>query len=107
MVDLVRTITGWKETNTWELMRTSERTVTMARIFNMREGLGRKDDVLPLRMQIPHKSGTVNEKPVDPEVLDENVTTFYSMMGWDPQTGKPTLAKLQELDIEWTASCLK
>jgi len=35
------------------------------------------------------------------------VTTFYSMMGWDSQTGKPTLAKLQELDIEWTASCLK
>ncbi len=106
MVQLVRAITGW-ETNVWELMKTAERGVTMARAFNMREGFTRADDVLPLRMRVPHKSGTVNEKPVDPEVLDENLTTFYAMMGWDPETGVPTLAKLQELDVAWVADYLK
>ncbi|NLE44610.1 MAG: aldehyde ferredoxin oxidoreductase family protein [Chloroflexi bacterium] len=102
-VSLVRAITGW-ETTVWELLKVAERGVTLARVFNMREGLGRKDDVLPPRMRLPHRSGTLNEKPIDPEVLDENLTTFYAMMGWDPQTGAPTLAKLQELDIEWAAT---
>jgi len=105
MVELVRGITGW-QTNVHELLRVGERGVTLARVFNMREGLTRKDDVLPLRMRTPHKSGTVNEAPIDPEVLDEAVSTFYGMMGWDPETGAPTLAKLQDLDIEWAAEHL-
>ena len=40
-------------------------------------------------------------------MLDENLTTFYAMMGWDPQTGMPTLAKLQQLDIAWVAEAIK
>ena len=52
-------------------------------------------------MRTSHKSGTVNEKPVDPEVLDEAVTMFYGMMGWDEKSGRPTEGKLQQLDIEW------
>ena len=104
-VQLVRTITGW-QTNVYELLKVAERGVTMARAFNLREGLTRADDILPLRMNTPHKSGTLNEKPVDPEVLDEHVSMFYSMMGWDPETGVPTRGKLQELDIEWVADYL-
>ena len=105
IVELVRAITGW-QTNVHELLRVGERGVTMARVFNLREGMTRADDVLPPRMRMPHKHGTVNEKPIDPEVLDENVSTFYGMMGWDPETGTPTLAKLQDLDIEWAAEHL-
>jgi aldehyde:ferredoxin oxidoreductase len=99
-VELVRTITGW-ETNLWELLKTAERGVTMARVFNLREGLSRADDVLPRRLAVPFVSGTVNEKGVDPEVLDENLNIYYGMMGWDPETGEPTDAKLHELDIAW------
>ncbi len=99
-LELLRAITGW-QTNLWELMKAGERMVTMARVFNMQEGLTRADDVLPPRMRVPHVSGTLNEKPVDPEVLDDAITTFYGMMGWDPQTGMPTEAKLHELDIAW------
>ena len=100
IVQMVRAITGW-ETNVWELMKAGERCVTMARVFNMREGWTRADDVLPPRMNTPHVSGTLNEKPVDPEVLDKAIGTFYGMMGWDPKTGAPTAAKLHELDIAW------
>jgi aldehyde:ferredoxin oxidoreductase len=100
VVQLMRSITGW-ETNIWELLKAAERGVTLARLFNLREGLTRADDVLPPRMNTPHLSGTLNEKPVDPEVLDEALGTFYGMMGWDPQTGEPTEARLQELDIAW------
>jgi aldehyde:ferredoxin oxidoreductase len=100
VVQLMRAITGW-ETNIWELLKAAERGVTLARLFNLREGLTRADDVLPPRMNTPHLSGTLNEKPLDPEVLDEALSTFYGMMGWDPQTGEPTGARLQELDIAW------
>ncbi|MCG2769355.1 MAG: aldehyde ferredoxin oxidoreductase family protein [Anaerolineae bacterium] len=99
-MELIRAITGW-QTNVWEQLKVAERGVTMARVFNLREGLTRADDVLPPRMRTTFVSGTLNEKPIDPSVLDENLTIFYGMMGWDPQTGVPTLAKLQELDIEW------
>jgi aldehyde:ferredoxin oxidoreductase len=101
-VQLVRAITGW-ETNVYEMLKWGERGVTMARAFNMREGLTRADDVLPPRTRLPHVSGSLNEKPVDPEVLDEAVTLYYGMMGWDSESGVPTLAKLHDLDIAWVA----
>jgi aldehyde:ferredoxin oxidoreductase len=100
--ELVKGITGWK-TNLYELLKVGERCVTMARVFNMREGLTRDDDVLPPRLALSHVSRTLNEKPVDPAVLDEMLSVYYGMMGWDPQTGEPTAAKLHELDIGWLA----
>ena len=72
----------------------------MAGAFNLREGLGRAADRLPPRMNTCFVSGSLKEKPIDPKGLSENLTTFYGMMGWDPQSGVPTLARLQELDIE-------
>ena len=99
-VQIARAITGW-ETNVYEMLKWGERGVTMARAFNMREGLTRADDVLPPRMQQSHVSRTLNEVPVDPQVLDDAVGLYYGMMGWDPQTGTPTEAKLHELDVAW------
>lgn len=105
IVHLVRAITGW-ETNVFELQMAAQRGVTLARAFNWREGLTRADDVLPARMNQPFRSGSINEKPVDPRVLEENLSLFYGMMGWEPQTGIPTIAKLQELDIAWVTEHL-
>jgi len=105
MVDLVRAITGW-QTNVWELLKVGERGVTMARAFNLREGLTRADDALPPRMSRGFLTESVNEKPLDPDVLDEHVSMFYGMMGWDRETGAPTRARLQELDIEWVNECI-
>jgi aldehyde:ferredoxin oxidoreductase len=105
-VDLVRAITGFK-TNALELQQVAQRGVTLARVFNMREGMTRQDDRLPGRMNTYFKTQTVNEKPVDPEVLDESVGLFYGMMGWDEETGKPTSAGLAALDVDWAAEHLK
>lgn len=103
VLEIMRGLTGW-QTNEWELMKAGERCVTMARLFNLREGLTRADDVLPPRMKHPHVTQTINEKPVDPQVLQEAVSLFYGMMGWDTETGVPTRAKLEELDIAWAGS---
>lgn len=100
-VELVRAITGWR-TNLWELAKAGERFVTMMRLFNMRAGWTRADDTLPARLATPHFSGTVSEKPVEPEALDAAVTQFYAMMGWDEVTGMPSTTKLHELELAWT-----
>ncbi len=34
------------------------------------------------------------------------IATYYQMMGWD-ETGVPTKAKLEELDVGWVAEKLK
>jgi aldehyde:ferredoxin oxidoreductase len=75
----------------------------MMRAFNMKAGWTRADDTLPERMSEPHVSGSVNEVPVEEEELQTAVTQFYSMMGWDAETGEPTETKLQELEIAWVA----
>ena len=98
--ELLAAVTGW-ETNVWELLKAGERGVTMARVFNVRHGFTRKDDVLPPRMATPHAQGAFKEKPIMPDDLDEALSTFYGMMGWDPETGVPTDVKLRELDLEW------
>jgi aldehyde:ferredoxin oxidoreductase len=100
LVNIVRSVTGW-ETNLYELLQTAERGVTMARLFNLREGLDRSDDILPARMTKHHISGSVTEEPVTPEELGNGVTLFYQMMGWHPDTGVPTPAKLAELELFW------
>ncbi len=101
MADLVRGITGW-DTSLWELMKVGERCINMTRAFNIREGMTKDDDYLPRRFFVPFTSGPLNGVSLDKGELDRAIDTYYSMVGWD-KNGVPTLAKLQELDIEWVA----
>ena len=105
MVALVRAITGW-ETNLHELLMAGERCVTMARAFNLREGLTRADDMLPPRMWEPFKTQRLNERPIDSAELDEAISLFYGMMGWDTERGVPQPAALHRLDIGWVAEAM-
>lgn len=105
VLEAVRAITGWK-VSLFEILKAAERGVTLARVFNMREGLTRADDKLPKRFAQYHVSKTINEKPVTPEAIDGALTTFYGMMGWNEQTGAPSLGKLKELDVAWAAEHL-
>lgn len=100
IVDLLRGITGWN-TNVFELMKVAERHVTMARIFNVREGKGPADDVLPKRFLTGFTSGPLQGVAPTEAQIRECVETYYGMMGWD-KNGVPTAAKLAELGIEWT-----
>ena len=52
IVEAVSAITGW-ETNLWELMRATERSEVMMRVFNNREGFGPEDDRLIRRFHEP------------------------------------------------------
>ncbi|GAH33548.1 unnamed protein product, partial [marine sediment metagenome] len=102
MTDLVRGVTGWN-TTLWELMKVGERCVAMTRAFDVREGMAKGDDYLPRRFFSPFTSGPLEGVSIDEGELKQAIDTYYAMVGWDRVSGAPTLAKLQELGIEWVA----
>ena len=103
--ELVCGVTGWNST-VWELMKVGERCLAMTRAFNIREGLGRKDDVLPQRFFTPLPSGPLQGVSIDKDQFEQAKETFYSMMGWDRINGSPSRGKLRELGIEWVSDYL-
>ena len=72
----------------------------LTRLFNIREGISRKDDTLPERLlsetlsNSPAKGVTVPLTVLLEEMLDE----YYLIRGWD-HNGKPTNGLLKELDL--------
>jgi aldehyde:ferredoxin oxidoreductase len=76
----------------WNLA--GERIWNLERMFNLRAGLGRKDDTLPPRMlKEPLSGGMVQGQVVELEPMLEE---YYRIRGWDEE-GRPkqeTLARL-------------
>ena len=106
LTEIVRAVTGW-DTSAFELYKLGERSMNMTRAFNIREGFTPEDDWLPPRFFNPQTSGPLSKTAVDPKKLKEAKRLYYEMMGWNPETGVPTRAKLDELDISWIADEIK
>jgi aldehyde:ferredoxin oxidoreductase len=51
----------------------------------------------------PQNGGPIPDTAVEPKKLRKAIKNYYRMMGWDEQTGVPSLGKLEELDISWVA----
>jgi len=105
LAEMVKAATGWNVTD-HELFKVGERAWTLARVFNAREGFTPEDDTLCPRSFGPTTSGALEEGGIDPDALREAMHTYYAMAGWDPETGVPTPAKLQELDVAWAIDYL-
>lgn len=105
VVEMVNAVTGW-DTTTWELMKVGERGTTMARAFNVREGFTKDDDWIPERFFEPLEGGPLKGKKLSKDEFKQAIATYYQMMGWD-ETGVPTGAKLEELDVGWVADKLR
>jgi len=104
-VEIFKAVTGW-DTSLWELAKVGERALNMARAFNMREGFTDEEDWLPPRMFQPQNGGPIPDTAVEPRKLRKAKKTYYRMMGWDEETGVPTVGKLEELDIPWVGKHL-
>lgn len=96
--DLLSSITGW-DTSVDELLKISERAVSTFRLINFREGFSAEDDRLPDRFFQPKTDGALADKPLDRTKMDEARKHYYSIMGWDVETGTPKPEKLDELGI--------
>lgn len=103
--ELINAATGW-DVSPVELYKIGERAMTLARVFNMREGLTAADDRLPERSYGPTRNGALADGGIDREELQEAVHMYYGMMGWDEETGVPTRGTLERLDIGWAAQYL-
>ena len=98
-------ITGWP-VSYWKLMKAVERGITLARIFNIREGFSAIDDRLPDRFLSSPTEGPLKGVSIDSEKIDQAQKVYYQMLGWD-DSGSPTFGRLVELDIEWSHKYLK
>lgn len=98
-LDILNAVTGWGATAE-ELITTAHRGLTLARLFNLREGFTRADDALPPRFSedLPKHQGLTKAE------LDQIVTDYYIEQGWDPETGVPLPETLRELEIEEDAT---
>jgi aldehyde:ferredoxin oxidoreductase len=104
-VDLVRAVTGWP-VSLFELMKAGERRINLMRIFNAREGFGRKDDSLPPKFFQPLQgAGPTAGVAIDPEEFDTALDLYYQINGWTDD-GLPTPAKLADLGIGWAEEWL-
>jgi len=106
MVEAVRTITGWEDVSYEELQRVGERRLNMMRAFNAREGMDRKDDVIPEKLFKPLKGGVSDGWKLDRDEVESALTAYFKFCGWDVETGVPTRHKLEELDLGWVADQL-
>jgi aldehyde:ferredoxin oxidoreductase len=100
MAKLYTLVTGY-DTTPEDLKRAGERIQNLARLLNIREGLGRKDDNLPYKVmhepipdEGPSKGAFVTQAELD-LLLDD----YYESRGWTRE-GVPTKEKLKELGME-------
>jgi aldehyde:ferredoxin oxidoreductase len=79
-----------------ELLLTGERIANLRRMFSVRRGISRKDDILPARILTQRlEGGTKGYIPHIGLMLNE----YYSARGWGEE-GIPTREKLIQLDLQ-------
>ncbi len=102
-VNIVKDVTGWN-TGAVELMKIADRIFTLARMYNLREGMSAADDKLPKRLFQQHVGGpSADSTPYEEEKLEKAKSYYYTLMGWDAKTGVPTPETLDALDISWAS----
>jgi aldehyde:ferredoxin oxidoreductase len=98
--DMLSALTGW-EIDGWELLKVGERVTNLQRLFNMREGFGRNDDLIPERVRkIPSFGIYKDEQRCAIKDYEGMLNEYYEARGWDLITGKPSKDKLRELGLE-------
>jgi aldehyde:ferredoxin oxidoreductase len=98
MVELLKGVTGW-DTGIPEILRIAERTLTLMRLFNLREGFSAADDVMPDRFFQPTRDGVLANLKDRRSEYEEAKWYYYSLMGWDDK-GIPLPEKVLELEID-------
>ena len=81
---------------TGSFLKLGERAYNLERLFNVREGLGAKDDSLPERLTL------TPQKPDRPDTvvpLQKMIPMYYKVRGWG-KDGRPKAGKLKSLGIE-------
>lgn len=98
VVELLNAVTGWNFTLE-DFLTTGERIFNLARMFNVREGASRKDDLLPLRFEEELKEGGSAGESYPRKELEKLLDEYYRLRGWNPE-GIPTPETLSRLSLD-------
>lgn len=99
-VNLLAAATGWKF-GVDDFRKSGERVYNLMRMFCVREGIDREADSLPTRlMEDPLPDGPAKGMVIDKETIEMLKDAYYEIRGWDNETGKPTVQKLRELELD-------
>ena len=97
-VELLNLATGFDLTEA-EYLAAGERIWNLTRMFNVREGMRRRDDTLPARlMEEPLPEGGAKGQVVTREALDSMLDEYRKLRGWN-EDGIPGEDKLRELGL--------
>ncbi len=89
------------------LMKCGERIYNVEKAFNVRRGLGRKEDTLPRRFfEEPVKAGPRQGETLGP-IFDRMLDDYYLARGWDPASGLQESRGLKDLGLDEVAADLK
>ncbi len=82
-----------------DVLAVGERAQTLGRLFNYREGLSRADDRLPLRVMKAFDQGPLAGIEIESDALEQALSRYYELMGWDRETGRPLMKRLSALGL--------
>ncbi|MHA1925618.1 MAG: aldehyde ferredoxin oxidoreductase family protein [Candidatus Thorarchaeota archaeon] len=98
MTDLLNASTGFSF-SVDSYMNTGERIWNLTRMFNVREGINAKDDVLPERFSDESMpDGPAEGQRITKRTLEKAKTEYYALRGWD-DNGVPTEEILRSLGL--------
>jgi aldehyde:ferredoxin oxidoreductase len=98
-VALLNAATG-RDWDVAEALQAGQRTWNLKRAFNCRLGLTRAGERLPKLLLQPLAEGPTEGYVPD---LDVMLDEYYSVRGWDPETGRPTRETLEKLGLGFAA----
>jgi len=96
IIEILNAATDWNWTIP-DLEKAGERGFLLERLINVRDGISRKDDILPKKMTIPAKTGPRAGRAPVPH--DKALDEYYRLRKWT-KDGIPTKEALQEADLE-------
>ena len=96
--------TGW-DVSLDELTELSERGLTMARLFNLREGITLADDRLPKRLHEPIRKGPLSDHRITEEQIREEVREYYRERGWTGDAGVPNTGDARTIAPDGAGVC--
>jgi aldehyde:ferredoxin oxidoreductase len=95
--------TGWKDFSVEEAHRIGERIINLMQAFSVRFGHTPAHDLdIGGRWLEPPESGVAKGLSIAPH-LKYMIRDYYTVMGWDPETGKPLTETLTKLGLEKVA----
>ena len=96
ILEILNAATGWNWT-IQDLEKAGARGFLVERLINVRDGISRKDDILPKKMTVPAQSGP--RKGRVPMPHDKALDEYYNLRKWN-ENGIPTQEALKEANLE-------